>query len=132
VAGAIKLDWLDRFKDAANSDEELAIVGTWFTTTFSIGFGAERVAFKVNKGRFEDIQRNPRFDVRALFGFSAPVEVWQKFFSPTPPPIFHDVFPMIMRVPEFIVEGDSLVAMQNARALHRAMTIMRETGAGNV
>ena len=35
---------------------------------------------------------------------------------------------MLMRVPEFRLEGDSLVAMQNARALHRRINIMRETG----
>jgi hypothetical protein len=31
-------------------------------------------------------------------------------------------------VSEFRLEGDSLAAMQNARALHRLMNIMRETG----
>jgi hypothetical protein len=49
--------------------------------------------------------------------------------SPDPPPLFHDFFAMLMRVPEFRLEGDSLAAMQNARALHRMMNIMRETGA---
>jgi hypothetical protein len=28
-------------------------------------------------------------------------------------------------VPGFVLEGDTLVAMQNARALHRAMRVMR-------
>ena len=36
---------------------------------------------------------------------------------------------MLMRMPEFVLEGDSLVAMQNARALHRMMNVMREVGA---
>jgi hypothetical protein len=67
--------------------------------------------------------------VRALFGFRAPVEVWRKFLSADPPPLFHDFFAMLMRVPEFVLEGDGLVAMQNARALHRMMNVMRETGA---
>jgi len=35
---------------------------------------------------------------------------------------------MLIRVPDFRLEGDSLAAMQNARALHRLMNIMRETG----
>jgi len=55
--------------------------------------------------------------------------MWRKFLSPTPPPLFQDFFAMLMRVPEFVLEGDSLVAMQNARALHRMMNIMREAGA---
>ena len=41
----------------------------------------------------------------------------------------HDVFAMLMRVPGFVLEGDSLVAMQHARALHRAMKVMRLVGA---
>ena len=69
--------------------------------------------------------------ISPLFGFQAPVEVWRKFLSPNPPPLFHDFFAMLMRVPEFVLEGDGLMAMQNARALHRMMNIMRETGAPN-
>ena len=37
-------------------------------------------------------------------------------------------FPVIYREPEFVLEGDSLAAMQNARALHRAMNVMRTLG----
>ena len=32
---------------------------------------------------------------------------------------------MLMRVPEFEIDGDSLAAMQNARALHRMMNILK-------
>jgi hypothetical protein len=67
----------------------------------------------------------PRFDARALFGFRAPMDVWNRFVSPNPPPLYHDFFAMLMRVPEFVLEGDGLVAMQNARALHRMMNLMR-------
>jgi hypothetical protein len=127
-----KLDWLDEFREKANTDRELSVIGEWFSTTFSVNFGSQRVAFKVANGRIEQIIRDPRFDVRAIFGFSAPLDVWRKFFAPTPPPLYHDFFAMIMRIPEFVLEGDGLVAMQNARALHRTMSLMREVGAGNV
>ena len=59
-------------------------------------------------------------------------EIWARFFAKDPEPLYHDFFAMLMRVPEFALEGDSLIAMQNARALHRMMNIMRETGAPNV
>ena len=48
--------------------------------------------------------------------------------SPTPEPLYHDFFAMLMRVPGFVLEGDTLAAMQNARALHRAMNVMRTLG----
>ncbi|MCZ7657568.1 MAG: hypothetical protein M5U07_06780 [Xanthobacteraceae bacterium] len=82
---------------------------------------------RIEKGRIAEIVAAPRLDVRMSFGFRAPVEVWRKFLSRDPPPLFHDFFAMLMRVPEFVLEGDSLAAMQNARALHRMMNLMRET-----
>ena len=121
--------WLARFRERVNADPELAVVGDWFTTTFTLTFGAQRYALIVHKGRIVDIVASPRLDVRAPFGFSAPVAVWRKFMSANPPPLFHDFFAMLMRVPEFVLEGDGLIAMQNARALHRMMNVMRETGA---
>lgn len=121
--------WLDRYVARVNADPEMAVIGDWLTTTFTLTFGEARHAVVLDKGRIVKLVAAPRFDVRAPFGFRAPVEVWAKFLSPDPPPLYHDFFAMLMRVPEFVIEGDSLLAMQNARALHRLMNIMRETGA---
>lgn len=121
--------WFARYRDRVNTDPEMAVIGDWLSTTFTLTFGDNRYALVLDKGKIVDIVAAPRLDVRAIFGFRAPVDVWNKFLSPNPPPLFHDFFAMLMRVPEFTLEGDSLVAMQNARALHRLMNIMRETGA---
>jgi hypothetical protein len=121
--------WFARYRERVNSDPELAVIGDWFTATFALTFGERRYAVRVEHGRIVEVVDSPRLDVRAGFGFRAPVAVWRKFLSPDPPPLFHDFFAMLMRVPEFVLEGDGLVAMQNARALHRMMNIMRETGA---
>jgi hypothetical protein len=124
--------WLARYQARVNTDQELSVIGDWFTTTFALTFGDDRYALRIEKGKIAEIINNPRIDVRTAFGFRAPVSVWQKFLSPDPPPLYHDFFAMLMRVPEFTLEGDSVVAMQNARALHRMMNIMRETGAPDV
>jgi len=121
--------WFARYRDRVNADRELAVIGTWFTTSIMLGFGDRRWAVKLVEGRIVDLVPSPRFDVRTSFGFRAPVDVWARFLSPNPPPLYHDFFAMLMRVPAFVIEGDSLAAMQNARALHRLMNIMRETGA---
>jgi hypothetical protein len=121
--------WLQQYRDRVNADPELTVIGDWFTTTFTLTFGDSRYALEVDKGKIAGIVASPRFDLRIFFGFRAPVEVWRRFLSPDPPPLYHDFFAMLMRVPEFVLEGDGLVAMQNARALHRMMNIMRETGA---
>jgi hypothetical protein len=124
-------DWLERYRERVNADPELQVIGNWFTTTFALTFGDKRFALKVDRGKIVEVVPAPRLDVRTLFGLRAPVDVWRKFLSPNPPPLFHDFFAMLMRVPEFVLEGDSLAAMQNARALHRMMNIMRETGEPN-
>ncbi|MFI4986094.1 MAG: hypothetical protein ACHQF3_01510 [Alphaproteobacteria bacterium] len=123
--------WLDAFRARVNADAEMRVIGDWFTTALTLGFGEERYLLRIDKGRIAEVVASPRFDARAAFGFRAPMAVWRKFLSPTPPPLFHDVFAMMMRVPEFVLEGDGLVAMQNARALHRMMSLMRGTEGGH-
>ena len=125
------LSWFERYRERVNADRELSVIGDWFSTSFGLTFGNSRYAIKVEKGRIVDVVAAPRLDVRTLFGFRAPVETWRKFLSANPPPLYHDFFAMLMRVPEFVLEGDSLIAMQNARALHRMINLMRETGAPN-
>jgi hypothetical protein len=125
------VSWLNRYRERVNGDAELNVIGEWFSTTFTLAFGDNRYALKIDNGKIVDIISQPRLDVRAGFGFAAPIKIWEKFLSPNPPPLFHDFFAMLMRVPEFRLEGDGLLAMQNARALHRLMNIMRETGQPN-
>lgn len=120
--------WLKRFQERVNADPELDIIGRWFTIAFSISCGERRVVLRFERGKITEIIPAPRIDVRSAFGFRAAPEIWAKFLSREPEPIYHDFFAMLMRVPGFVLEGDTLVAMQNARALHRAMNIMRLTG----
>ena len=118
--------WLDSYRERVNADPEMDVIGDWFSTSLSLTFGDQRCVLRVERGRIADINHAPRIDARSMFGFRAPMAVWEKFVSPQPPALYHDFFAMLMRVPEFVLEGDGLVAMQNARALHRMMNLMRE------
>jgi len=120
--------WMDRFRQAANADPELSVIGDFFTVDFAIAFGDERYVIEVKNGHIDNIIHNPRFDLATKFGMRAPMDLWKRFFSESPPPLYHDIFAMIMRVPEFVLDGDTLVAMQNARALRRLMAVMQEEG----
>lgn len=117
--------WLDSYRERVNADPEMDVIGDWFSTSLSLTFGDQRCVLRVERGRIADINHAPRIDARSMFGFRAPMAVWEKFVSPQPPALYHDFFAMLMRVPEFVLEGDGLVAMQNARALHRMMNLMR-------
>ena len=118
-------EWMERYRERVNADPEMQVIGDWFSTSLSFAFGERRYVVRMERGRMTDINAAPRIDARAAFGFRAPMEVWQKFVSAEPPALYHDFFAMLMRVPQFVLEGDGLVAMQNARALQRMMNLMR-------
>lgn len=122
-------DWFKAYQARVNADRELAVIGHWFNTRFSITVGDVRRVITVEHGRITQINFAPRFDARPAFGFRAPMDTWAKFVSATPPPLHNDFFAMLMRVPEFVLEGDGLVAMQNGRALQRMMNLMRKEAA---
>jgi len=116
---------MEHYRDRVNADPEMQVIANWFSTSLSLTFGERRYVVRMERGKMTDINATPRFDARSAFGFRAPMEVWRKFVSPEPPALYHDFFAMLMRVPGFVLEGDTLVAMQNARALHRAMNVLR-------
>jgi hypothetical protein len=117
--------WMEGYRARVNTDPEMEAIGSWFTTSLSLAFGERRYVVRVERGKIVDVTAAPRIDSRAAFGFRAPLEVWTRFVSADPPALYHDFFAMLMRVPEFVLEGDGLVAMQNARALHRMLNLMR-------
>ena len=117
--------WVESFQRRVNADPEMRVIGDWFSTAIGLAFGDTRYVLQLEKGRIVAIA-TPRLDRPYTFGLRAPLPTWRKFLSPNPPPLHHDFFAMLMRVPEFVLEGDTLAAMQNARALHRLMNVMRE------
>jgi hypothetical protein len=121
-------EWLTRAQARVNADPELKVIGGWFTVALSLTSGDRRAILRFEGGRLIDVIGSPRLDVRCAFGFRASPEIWTKFFAKDPEPLYHDFFAMLMRVPGFVLEGDTLVAMQHARALHRAMNLMRTVG----
>jgi pimeloyl-ACP methyl ester carboxylesterase len=117
--------WLKLVETRVNADPELQVIGDWFTTAFSLTGGDSRCILRFERGKIVESVQSPRLDVRCAFGFRASPEIWAKFFARAREPLYHDFFAMLMRVPGFVLEGDTLVAMQNARALHRAMNVLR-------
>jgi hypothetical protein len=117
--------WLERFGQRINADPEMAVIGDWFTLSMSVSCDEQRRVLRFERGRLVQTILTPKLDAPCAFGFRASADIWRRFFAEPPEPLYHDVFAMLMRVPGFVLEGDTLVAMQHARALHRAMRVMR-------
>lgn len=126
------LAWMEKYRDTVNADPEMSVIGDWFTADFKISFEGAEFLISVREGKIADIEENPRFDRPAAFTLRAPMSVWNKFISPNPPPLYHDFFAMLMRVDDFVLDGNTLTTMQNARALHRMMNILKQMEPLNV
>ena len=120
------LAWMETYRDTVNADPEMAVVGDWFSEDFKISFEGTDYLISVRGGKIVEIAENPRFDRPVAFTLRAPMTVWNKFINPDPPPLYHDFFAMLMRIDEFQLDGNSLATVQNARALHRMMNILKK------
>lgn len=124
--------WMEKYRETVNADPEMAVIGDWFTVDFKISFEGNDFLISVREGKIAAIEQNPRFDRPVAFTLRAPMSVWNKFISPNPPPLYHDFFAMLMRVDDFQLDGNTLTTMQNARALHRMMNILKQMEPLNV
>jgi hypothetical protein len=124
-------EWLQDVARRVNDDPEMAIIGGQFDATISFTFGSDKHDLVLRAGKVADMRHGKKLDWRSDFGFRAPDAVWDRFFQSPPPPLYNSVFAMIMRVPDFQVEGDTLVLAQNARAFTRLMNLMQEMGAAS-
>lgn len=125
---ASEAEWFEQVKGVLDGDAELAAVGRHFDAAIAFTFDDDRHDLVFRAGRIVEVRHAQRVDSRVDFGFRAPRDVWRKFLQPYPPPLYHSVFAMLMRVPEFHLDGDSLRFAQNARAVHRVLAVMQATG----
>ena len=123
---------MEKYRDTVNADPEMSVIGDWFTENFKLSFEGTDFLISVREGKIVEIEQNPRFDRPVAFSLRAPMSVWNKFISPNPPPLYHDFFAMLMRVDDFVLDGNTLATMQNARALHRMMNILKQMEPLNV
>lgn len=99
---------------------EDAVLNAWaggWSVTFAIAAGPDQAVFSLKDGRMTEQTGTPAFTV------SAPVDVWAKFLQPVPPRHHHGLFAMHYRVPDFRIEGETLVFMQYVHVVRRVLEI---------
>lgn len=117
--------WMQRYAAVANADPELRLIGKFFTCDFLLDFEVVRYLMRVAEGAVREVVPDPHYDRPWAFALRGPRHVWEKYLRPVPPPLYHHIFAMLMRVPEFRLEGNTLAAMQNIRALVRMCDLLR-------
>lgn len=123
------IDLIDMLPDLADRDREFKLVSRFFTARILFEMGAKCKVVTIEKGCVVKIVSDPGFDASWDFALRGPGPMWEKFVSDPPPPMYNDIWAMRMRVPEFVFEGNTLIAAQNARALTRFVQLLREAKA---
>jgi hypothetical protein len=123
-------EWMDRFARVVAEDPELRLVGRSFTCDVLLDFETARYLVRVQEGAVREIVAEPAWDRPWTFALRAPRRVWDRYLQPVPPPLYHHLFAMLMRVPEFRLEGNTLAAAQNIRALARFCELLRAVDRG--
>lgn len=132
--GAVSLDfltpaWLERFREAAAGDAELATITPRSNFAMLWRSDARQCLFRVTAGQ---VEANPEVGVDDCWDFTlaAPEEAWGRFLGTEAPRHHHDLFAMWMRVPEFRVDGNRRVLLASARAVRRLGELAREVTTG--
>ena len=122
-----KDDWANSLKKKVNNDPEFATVGRLMQVNFLWELGETRLLFIVKEGKIDDIKVNDEITFNDSWAFSlrGSKESWEKFLAPVPPPMYNDIWAMVVQVEDVELNGNRLVAMQNIRALSRLMTLTR-------
>lgn len=125
VAAFPTLEWFDRYAKAVEADPEMQYVGKFFDADFVLDFGGREFLLAVRSGKIVDVKESPMPSDRWQFAIRWPVEAWQKFIQPVPPPMYNDLFAG-MYESGLVFHGDIKVLMQNIKALFRMLDVMRE------
>lgn len=97
--------FVERWLTQAREDAVLHALGTGCNLEFGMRCGEQPLWLRLADGI--PVEHALELEGRATdFVLAAPVEVWEQFWAPVPPPTYHALYALAMRAPEFTIEGD--------------------------
>lgn len=119
--------WMERWRDIANADSTLGVIGKHFSARFLIEIGDQGYVVQMAGGRIAELApvEELGFEAHWKFALRGPRDSWEKFVQEVPPPIYTDVVFMSFHG-RVALEGDTLVFWQHVRALLWMLDLMRE------
>jgi hypothetical protein len=118
-------DWVDRWVEVINHDEQIARVGRFFEGRMCVQFAEDRrYILQIVGGHVLSVIVNPIWDKPYDFKLQATLETWERSAEEVPRPFYQDIFGMMWNH-GMTVEGDVVLAMQNIRALKMMLAAMK-------
>ena len=123
------LGWFEAWRTAVAGDSELAIFGKWCNIRFAVKVGEEIFVVRLREGEISEVIPDPDMNDSWSFTLAGSPADWTAFLHHTPPPFYHDLLAMNVRVPTFSIEGDRHTFVQHIRTMKRIFRIAQILGA---
>ena len=117
---------IETLAERVNGEPRLVHRGRFIDTSFLLEIGDQPWLIRILDGRVADVQKGPFVMARWTFALRAPADAWAQFWSPVPPPGFHDLFALI-RYRRLRVEGDLHPFMANLFYFKGVLATLRRT-----
>lgn len=121
---------LHRLAEAVNGRERLVWRGRHLNTVFLLESGESAHLITVAGGRIVEVRRGPFVMPRWDFALRARAEDWAVFWTPAPPPGFHDLMAMI-KFRRLRAEGDLYPFMSHLLYFKEVLACPRTQGASS-
>ncbi|MDM5333001.1 hypothetical protein QUF56_07145 [Ureibacillus composti] len=123
----VENQWIQRFTELNDSNEELNAHGKFFTCSYLLDMESVQVLIDMHEGKVKNINLDPGPLDAYDFAIRASEDTWKKFSMPTPPPMYHGIWAASFQR-DMKLEGNILVLMQNIRCLTTQLEILRVSG----
>lgn len=105
---------VERLPELANGDLWLIHRGRFLDVGLMLEVGKDQYLVRIREGRVESVDRGPFVMPRWTFALRASAADWDTFFSPSPPPGYHDLVAM-MKFKRLRLDGDPYPFMTHMR-----------------
>jgi hypothetical protein len=117
-------DKTELLRNMMNEDPEFKLAARFMSKDVRIGAGESACLIKVLDGIVKEIRLNP-FLESWDFSFTGPLESWEKYFIPIPPPFYDNIFTG-MTSQHFKLEGNVEAACAHYWALTRMIELIKQ------
>lgn len=122
-------DWFEAWQAAVAEDQELAVMGRWSTLNFALRVGTDVFLVRLREGKIEEVTTESDMNDSWSFTLAGAPEDWSSFLQKNPPPFYHDLLALNVRVPTFSIEGDRHAFVQHIRTIKHLFRIAQSLGA---
>lgn len=120
-------DWAVKFSAASDKNKTIAAMARYFTCTYMLDMGQEKVIVEMIDGKVYRINVSPGSMDAYNFALRASAQTWREFAQPIPKPMYHGIWSASFRK-DLKIEGNTLVLLQNLRNFTVQFELLRTVG----